>query len=205
MTRRMTTILPAVVLAIMTSAAAIADTPPVGASSITSQEFTALIDEALQHAKKADSAGSQGDGQALKNHAWKALDKVKQAQRAGHNQPLNDSAYALGDAIEHAGGDAKDATEHVKRAIMKLSQSAGLQVPEGVPTGEGNAARGGSSGMAGAYSGGFFDDGFFDDDWFYDYYESSQQTGGRQHASPGQQYKAEQLYEDAQTSGLFDS
>lgn len=45
--------------------------------------------------------------------------------------------YALSEAIEH--GEKKqttDATEHMMHAIMKLSQSVGLQIPEGVATGK---------------------------------------------------------------------
>lgn len=105
-------------------------------------QFTSIIKEALHHAREADAAGSSGDGKGLAKHAQKALEKAKEGQRAGHNQPLNDGVYALGEAIEHADKHPVDATEHIKRAIMKLSQSAGLQIPEGVPTGEGAGAGG---------------------------------------------------------------
>lgn len=105
-------------------------------------QFTSIIKEALHHAREADAAGSSGDGQGLAKHAKKALEKAKEGQRAGHNQPLNDGVYALGEAIEHADKHTVDATEHIKHAIMKLSQSAGLQIPEGVPTGKGAAAGG---------------------------------------------------------------
>jgi hypothetical protein len=33
-------------------------------------------------------------------------------------------------------GKAADATEHMMHAVMKFSQSAGLQTPEGVATGK---------------------------------------------------------------------
>ena len=45
--------------------------------------------------------------------------------------------YALSEAIEH--GEKKqttDSTEHMMHAIMKLSQSVGLQISEGVATGK---------------------------------------------------------------------
>ncbi len=108
----------------------------------SSDQFTSIIKEALHHAQEADAAGASGDREALTKHAQKALEKAKEGQRAGHNQTLNDGVYALGEAIEHAGKHPEDATEHVKRAIMKLSQSAGLQIPEGVPTGKAPAQGG---------------------------------------------------------------
>jgi hypothetical protein len=41
-----------------------------------------------------------------------------------------------GEAIEHGEKQqTADATEHMMHAIMKLSQSVGLQIPEGVATG----------------------------------------------------------------------
>ena len=41
-----------------------------------------------------------------------------------------------GEAIEHGEKQQTvDATEHMMHAIMKLSQSVGLQIPEGVATG----------------------------------------------------------------------
>lgn len=41
-----------------------------------------------------------------------------------------------GEAIEHGEKQqTTDATEHMMHAIMKLSQSVGLQIPEGVATG----------------------------------------------------------------------
>ncbi|MDC8448794.1 MAG: hypothetical protein LV473_10590 [Nitrospira sp.] len=50
---------------------------------------------------------------------------------------LNEGVYALGEAIEHGEKQqTADATEHMMHAIMKLSQSAGLQIPEGVATGK---------------------------------------------------------------------
>lgn len=109
-------------------------------SSMSHDEFTSAVKDALHHAQEANRAGEQGDAEALKKHAQTAITKAKEAQRAGHNERLNEGVYALGEAVEHAGKDhAVDATEHVKHAIMKLSQSAGLQIPEGVPTGEGGA------------------------------------------------------------------
>ena len=53
-------------------------------------------------------------------------------RRPGHNERLNEGVYALGEAIKHGQkGETKDAREHMMHAIMKLSQAAGLQVPEG--------------------------------------------------------------------------
>lgn len=100
-------------------------------------DFKNTVREALNHAMEAESAGKQGKSEALVTHARKSLDAAKRAQRSGHNERLNEGVYALGEAIEH--GEKRqttDATEHMMHAIMKLSQSAGLQVPEGVPTGK---------------------------------------------------------------------
>ena len=70
-------------------------------------------------------------------HAKKSLDSAKRAQRSGHNERLNEGVYALGEAIEHGEKQqTTDATEHMMHAIMNLSQSAGLQMPEGVATGK---------------------------------------------------------------------
>jgi len=111
-----------------------------GSSVMSKQEFTAAIKEAVHHAQEADAAGAKGDTRLLTAHARKALEKAKEGQRAGHNERLNEGVYALGEAIEHGNKqEVEDATEHVKHAIMKLSQSAGLQIPEGVPTGERSA------------------------------------------------------------------
>ncbi|MGE0468324.1 MAG: small metal-binding protein SmbP [Nitrospira sp.] len=99
-------------------------------------EFTNDVREAIHHAMEAKSAGTQGKADALVKHAKTSLDLAKQAQRHGHNERLNEGVYALGDAIEH--GQKKqttDATEHMMHAIMKLSQAAGLQIPQGVATG----------------------------------------------------------------------
>jgi hypothetical protein len=192
---------------VASAAPALGDTPPQGrdSGSLSSQDFTQIIQEALRHAREADAAGTKGDAEALKKHAHKAIEKAKEGQRAGHNEKLNDGVYALGDAIEHAGEHTKDATEHVKRAIMKLSQSAGLHVPEGVPTGEtrGRSAASDGTRQATALTGGYLDDGFVDDDWFFDYYQPQfSERGGPQVSA--KDYQAEQLYEDARASGLFD-
>lgn len=103
-------------------------------------DFTNKVREALHHAMEAESAGKQGKAEALVKHAKKSLDLAKQAQRHGLNERLNEGVYALGEAVEH--GDKKqttDATEHIMHAIMKLSQSAGLQAPEGGATGQPHA------------------------------------------------------------------
>jgi hypothetical protein len=97
-----------------------------------SHDFKRTIQEALTHAQKANQAGKDGKHEELVQHSRKALDLAKEAQRAGHNERLNEGVYALGEAIEHGQKQqTKDATEHVMHAIMKLSQSADLQVPEG--------------------------------------------------------------------------
>lgn len=101
----------------------------------TSEDTTASIHDALKHANEANAAGEKGDAAALKKHAQKALDKAKDAQRGGHNERINEGVYALGEALEHS-DHVKDATMHVKRAIMKFSQAAGVQIPEGIPSGE---------------------------------------------------------------------
>ncbi|NGZ94635.1 MAG: hypothetical protein CV089_00630 [Nitrospira sp. WS110] len=99
-------------------------------------EFTDQVREAIHHAMEAKSAGKQGNAEALVKHAQKSLDFAKQAQRYGLNERLNEGVYALGDAIEHGQKkQTEDATEHMMHAIMKLSQSAGLQIPKGVATG----------------------------------------------------------------------
>lgn len=102
----------------------------------TAVDFKNTVHEALKHAMEAESAGKQGKAEALVTHAKKSLESAKRAQRSGHNERLNEGVYALGEAIEHGEKQqASDATEHMMHAIMKLSQSAGLQIPEGVATG----------------------------------------------------------------------
>lgn len=99
-------------------------------------DFKNTVHEALKHAMEAESAGKQGKAEVLVTHAKKSLESAKRAQRSGHNERLNEGVYALGEAIEHGEKQqASDATEHMMHAIMKLSQSAGLQIPEGVATG----------------------------------------------------------------------
>lgn len=58
-------------------------------------------------------------------------------------------------------------------------------------------------------SGGFFDDGFYADDWFYDYYD----VGTREAALAEEEFEAmplpseleaDQIYEGARESGLFE-
>lgn len=100
-------------------------------------DFKNTVREALNHAMEAESAGKQGKPETLVTHAKKSLDSAKRAQRSGHNERLNEGVYALGEAIEHGQlQQTADATEHMMHAIMKLSQSAELQIPEGVPTGK---------------------------------------------------------------------
>lgn len=102
------------------------------AANEPSQDFKQTIQEALTHAQKANQAGKDGKHEELVQHSRKALDLAKEAQRAGHNERLNEGVYALGEAIEHGQKQqTKDAREHVMHAIMKLSQSADLQIPEG--------------------------------------------------------------------------
>ncbi len=99
-------------------------------------DFTNKVRDALHHALEAKTEGARGKAEALVNHAKKSLDLAKQAQRYGHNERLNEGVYALGDAIEHGQKQqTADATEHIMHAMMKLSQSAGLQIPQGVATG----------------------------------------------------------------------
>jgi sporulation protein YlmC with PRC-barrel domain len=99
-------------------------------------DFNHTVQEALKHAMEAKAAGKQGNAEAMVTYAKKSLDSAKRAQRSGHNEQLNEGVYALGEAIEHGEKQqATDATEHMMHAIMKLSQSAGLQIPEGVTTG----------------------------------------------------------------------
>lgn len=99
-------------------------------------DFTNAVREALNHAMEAESAGKKGKSDALVAHAKKSLDSAKRAQRSGHNERLNEGVYALGEAIEHGEKQqTADATEHMMHAIMKLSQSAELQIPDGIATG----------------------------------------------------------------------
>jgi sporulation protein YlmC with PRC-barrel domain len=103
-------------------------------------DFKNTVREALHHAMEAESAGKQGKHEALVTHAKKSLASAKHAQRSGHNERLNEGVYALGEAIEHGEKQQTvDATEHMMHAIMKLSQSAGLQIPDGVATGRTSA------------------------------------------------------------------
>lgn len=98
------------------------------------REYKETLREAIRHARKAERAGKRGDSDALVHHSWRALDRAKDAQRAGHNERVNDGVYALGEAIEHGEHEeTEDATDHVRRAIMKLSQAAGTQLPEDFP------------------------------------------------------------------------
>jgi len=91
---------------------------------------------------EAESSGKQGKAEALVTHAKKSLDSAKRAQRSGHNERLNEGVYALGEAIEHGEKQqTTDATEHMMHAILKLSQSAGLQIPGGVAVGKTSAKR----------------------------------------------------------------
>lgn len=79
--------------------------------------------------------------------------------------------------------------------------------PTSPPAGASNSSSPSSSFARGAYSGGYFDDGFVDDDWFYDYYDiQSSEASSRSDSAAVRRtdYQAEQLYEDARTSGLFD-
>jgi tetratricopeptide (TPR) repeat protein len=97
-----------------------------------SEEARPMVLEAIQHAVQAANAGQQGHPEAIAKHARKAIGKVKQAQQAGHNERLNESVFALGDAIEHAEqGQTKDATEHASRAVATLSQAIGQEPGEG--------------------------------------------------------------------------
>lgn len=103
----------------------------------TGMEFKNSVQEALKHALEAESSGKQGKAEALVTHARKSLDSAKRAQWSGHNERLNEGVYALGEAIEHGEKQqTSDATEHMMHAIMKLSQSAGLQTPGGVAPGK---------------------------------------------------------------------
>ena len=64
-------------------------------------------------------------------HAEMALNRAKEAHKAGHNARPNEAVHALGEAIEHGRkGDVKDAREHMMHAIMRLSEAAGLQAPQ---------------------------------------------------------------------------
>jgi hypothetical protein len=102
------------------------------AAKATNAQIKDEVQAAINHAMEAQKAGEQGRSEALVKHAWMALDKAKKAQAAGPNERLNDGVYSLGEAIEHGQKkQTEDATEHVMRAIMKLSQAAGLQMPEG--------------------------------------------------------------------------
>lgn len=97
----------------------------------THELIKAPVREAIQHAREASNAGKQDDAKGLITHAQVALDKAKEAQRAGHNEYLNVGVYALGEAIEHGRkGQIHDAREHALHAIMRLSQAAGLQIPD---------------------------------------------------------------------------
>ena len=118
--------------------------PSVGQSvPVTAERIKETVGEAIKHAREAEDAGQQGKAEALVTHARMALNKAKDAQGAGHNERLNEGVYALGEAIEHGKkGQAKDATEHMMHAIMKLSQAAGLQMPgeEGKATSPGSGS-----------------------------------------------------------------
>lgn len=99
-------------------------------SAMMTQEIRPTVGDALTHAKKAVDAGQQGDAKALISHAEKAIAKTKQAQAAGLNEYLNEGAYELGEAIEHGRKqETKDATAHMRHAIMRLSQAADMQMP----------------------------------------------------------------------------
>lgn len=102
-----------------------------GSVGETATQIKPQVSEAIRHAREAEEAGKKGRPEVLVKHAEMALDNAKEAQRAGHNELLNDGVFSLGEAIEHGKkGDVKDATEHVMHAMMKLSQAAGMQMPE---------------------------------------------------------------------------
>lgn len=99
-------------------------------TAATAEKIKPTVSEALTHARKAVDAGEHGDAKALVGHAEQALSKAKHAQAAGLNDYLNEGVYELGEAIEHGGKkQTADATEHVRHAIMRLSQAADLQLP----------------------------------------------------------------------------
>lgn len=103
-----------------------------GGPGHVSEEARPMVLEAIQHAIQAANAGQQGQPEPMTKHVRKAIGKAKEAQQAGHNERLNEGVFALGDAIEHAKqGHTNDATEHVSRAVAKLSQAVGQETGEG--------------------------------------------------------------------------
>ncbi|MGQ0811378.1 MAG: small metal-binding protein SmbP [Nitrospiraceae bacterium] len=92
---------------------------------------TDTVREAMRHAQEAKAAGIEGNAGELVLHSRIALDKAKDAQRAGHNDRLNEGVQALGEAIERGKiSRTQEATEYVARAILRLSQAA-IQLQEG--------------------------------------------------------------------------
>lgn len=97
----------------------------------TVDEIQPTVSDAIEHARQAIDAGKKGDAKRFVAHVQSALEKAKDAQRAGHNEYLNEGVYELGEAIEHGRKkQTKDATDHVRHAIMRLSQAADLQIPD---------------------------------------------------------------------------
>ena len=72
------------------------EAPSRQATEATADQIRDKIGEALKHAKEAEDSGRQGKTDALVKHAEKALNKAKDAQKAGHNERLNEGVYAPG-------------------------------------------------------------------------------------------------------------
>lgn len=103
---------------------------PADQPMMTSEEARSAVNEAIKHAQEAELSAAKAN-EALLKHAELALEKAKEAQRKEPNERLNAGVFALSEAIEHGRkGEAQDAREHVRHAIIRLSQAMGTKLSE---------------------------------------------------------------------------
>lgn len=102
--------------------------------------FDRHVGKAAEHARAAAIAANQGHQVEMRQHAELALDRAKEAQRAGNVPALNEAIQNLREAIRY--GDtagAADPARQIHEARVNLARAGGMKPPKDLQL-AGNAA-----------------------------------------------------------------
>lgn len=108
--------------------------------------FDRHVGKAAQHAREAEIAANQGHQVEMRRHAELALERAKEAQRAGNVPALNDGIQNLREALRFDTAAAADPARQIHDARINLAKAGGMKPPADLrPT---STAAGSQTGMA---------------------------------------------------------
>jgi hypothetical protein len=91
--------------------------------------FDRHVGKAAQHAREAEIAANQGHQVEMRRHAELALERAKEAQRAGNVPALNEGIQNLREALRFDTAGAADPARNIHDARVNLARAGGMKPP----------------------------------------------------------------------------